>query len=80
MSVYLFFGICCIVGQSLSCLIPAGSACQVWPWTFGSRTAFLVNKSAVQPSFTLNTHFEQISNVLAQFDTFYFGVFVKVQG
>ncbi len=29
--------------------IPTGGALEVWPWTFGSRTAWLVNKSAGQP-------------------------------
>ncbi len=31
--------------------IPTGGALAVWPWTFGSRTAWLVNKSAGQPQF-----------------------------
>ena len=31
--------------------IPTGGALEVWPWTFGSRTAWLVNKSAGQPQF-----------------------------
>ena len=31
--------------------IPIGGILEVWPWTFGSRTAWLVNKSAGQPQF-----------------------------
>ncbi len=28
-----------------------GGALEVWPWTFGSRTAWLVKKTAGQPQF-----------------------------
>ena len=33
--------------------IPTGGALEVWPWTLGSRTAWLVNKSAGQPQFNM---------------------------
>ncbi len=32
--------------------IPTGGALEVWPWTFGFRTAWLINKSAGPPPFT----------------------------
>ncbi len=31
--------------------IPTCGALEVWQWTFGSRTVWLVNKSAGQPQF-----------------------------
>jgi hypothetical protein len=33
-------------------LIPTCGALEVWPWNFGSRTAWLLNKPARQPQFT----------------------------
>jgi hypothetical protein len=37
---------CGVVGS-----IPTGGALEVWPWTFGFRTAWLINKSAGPPPF-----------------------------
>jgi hypothetical protein len=50
-------GICGVVGRATACVcgdagsIPTGGALEVWPWTLGSKTAWLVNKSAGRPPF-----------------------------
>ncbi len=47
-------GICGLVGRASAYVggdvgsIPTGGALEVWPWTFGFRTVWLVNKSASQ--------------------------------
>jgi hypothetical protein len=52
-----FAGICGVVGRATACVcgdagsIPTGGALEVWPWTLGSKTAWLVNKSAGRPPF-----------------------------
>ncbi len=33
--------------------IPTGGALEVWPWTFGFRTAWLINKSAGPPPYNM---------------------------
>jgi hypothetical protein len=49
--------ICGVVGRATACdcgvvgSIPTGGALEVWPWTFGFRTAWLINKSAGLPPF-----------------------------
>ncbi len=51
----VYSGICGVVGRATACycgvvgLIPTGGALEVWPWTFGFRTAWLINKSAGLP-------------------------------
>jgi hypothetical protein len=41
------------VGDDVVGSIPTCCTLKVWPWTFGSKAARLVNKSAGQPSFFL---------------------------
>ncbi len=38
--------------------IPTCGALEVWQWTFGSRTVWLVNKSAGLPQFIFDTLFQ----------------------
>ncbi len=51
-AVQVYVGICGLVGRATTCVgvdvgsIPTCSALEVWQWTFGSRTVWLVNKSA----------------------------------
>ncbi len=51
-------GICGLVGRATIFVgdgvgsIPTCGALEVWQWTFGSRTVWLVNKSAGQPQFS----------------------------
>ncbi len=55
--VWFFSGICGVVGRATACVcgdagsIPTCGALVVWPWTLGSKTAWLVNKSAGRPPF-----------------------------
>ncbi len=53
----LLLGICGVAGKATACdcgvagSIPTGGALEVWPWTFGFRTAWLINESAGRPPF-----------------------------
>ncbi len=53
----LIQGICGLFGKATTFVggdvgsIPACCALEVWQWTFGSRTVWLVNNSAGQPQF-----------------------------
>ena len=43
------------VGDDVGSIATCG-ALEMWPWTFGSRTVWLVNKSARQPQFLVVYH------------------------
>jgi hypothetical protein len=55
-------GICGLVGRATTFVwgdvgsIPTCGALEVWQWTFGSRTVWLVNESAGQPQFKGDDH------------------------